>query len=129
MNSVLSAGYQHFGIYFVTSASRGFHIYHSYWTPVSGEILSTELDYLNPHDIYAVAIKKDNIIVGHVPRDQSKVCSYFIRRGGVIQFEVTSARRRQSNLPQGGLEIPGLLTFFGHIRDTSRLHRLLQDID
>ena len=119
---------ENLGVNCISSASRGYHIYHTYWSPLHEDILQTELDYMNPHDKYSVAIKKDNIIIGHIPRVQSQVCSYFIRRGGTIQFQVTSTRRRPSNLPQGGLEIPGLLIFFGHRRDTAIINRLITEI-
>ena len=54
-------------------AVRGFHVYHNYWTPMMGEILSTEIDPLNPHNGTAVTVKDDGLIVGHVPMEHSKI--------------------------------------------------------
>ena len=58
---------------------------------------------------YAVAVKTDGPVIGHLPRKVSRVCSLFLRRGGHIHCTVTG---RKSDLPQGGLEIPCLLLFY-----------------
>ena len=53
-----------------------------------GEVLRCECKVGNSHDTYAVAIKKlvngNYVVVGHVPRKISSICSIFIRRGGTI---------------------------------------------
>ena len=75
--------------------------------------LPCEREAENLHDPQAVAIKKVIMIdgnlqvVGHVPRKISSICSIFIR-GGKITCRVTGHRRY---LPQGGLELPCILTF------------------
>ena len=46
------------------SAVMGFHVYKLIWTPV-------EREYYNGHGTYAVAVKKDGVVVGHLPRMQS----------------------------------------------------------
>ena len=58
----------------VDSAVRGHHIY-------SWMTLSCEAEPNNIHDPYAVAIKRtnDKVIIGHVPRKVSAVCSLFLR--------------------------------------------------
>ena len=58
-----------------------------------------------------IAVVREGTVVGHVPRRISRVCSLFIRRGGVIRCCVTDRRRYSSDLPQEGLEIPCLLSF------------------
>ena len=58
--------------------------------------------------------------VGHVPRELSKVCWYFIGRGGEIGCRITASRRR-SPLPQGGLEVPCIYKFI------EKLRKLLKD--
>ena len=69
----------------------------------------------NAYDTHAVAIKKDiggvQTIVGHIPKKISSLCSIFLRRGGMILCEVNGHRRYSSDLPQGGLEVPCVLTF------------------
>ena len=64
----------------------------------------------NTHDRYAVAILEEDTCcsVGHLPREISKECFYFLKMGGAIKAEITGPSRR-SDLPQGGLEIPCIL--------------------
>lgn len=42
------------------SVIRGFHVYRSVWTPVLGEQLTTQPEYANPEDRYAVAVLKSS---------------------------------------------------------------------
>ena len=67
--------------------------YKSLWSPVMGRKLPSEHDVLNVHKLFAVAVMKDDNIVGHVPRKISTVCSLFLRRGGLIEL---TGRRRYS---------------------------------
>ena len=57
--------------YCFKSVVRGHHIYKTIWTPSLGEILMVFPEPLNDHDRLAVYIKKDDVIVGHVPREQA----------------------------------------------------------
>ena len=95
----------------VESMVRGYHEYQDVWDAPVHEVLSCEREVGNVYDTFAVAVKKDDEIVGHCPRKISAICSIFIRRGGKITCQVTGRRRRSSDLPQGGLEIPCELTF------------------
>ena len=52
----------------------------------------------NAVDAYAVAVIKDGTIVSHLPRRISRLCTLFIRRGGVIQCQVTGRRKYSSDL-------------------------------
>ena len=74
------------------------------------ERYSCEREPRNAKDGYAVAVKKDRTVIGHLPRKVSRVCSLFLRRGGSIHCTVTGRQRYSVDLPQGGLEIPVLLT-------------------
>ena len=79
--------------------------------------LLTKQEFDN-EDQYAVAVFKtttgssDQVTVGHVPRSISRVCWYFIQHDGEITCKVTG-RRRRSDLPQGGLEVPCEYNFIG----------------
>jgi len=53
----------------------------------------------------------DGAVVGHVPCVISAVRSAFLRRGGVIECEVTGARQYSTDLPQSGMGVPCKLTF------------------
>ena len=66
--------------------------------------MNCEREGRNPEDPYAIAQRKDGIIVGHIPRTISCVCTLFLRRGGAIQCTVTCSRKYLDDLLQGGLE-------------------------
>lgn len=100
----------------VESVVRGYHEYKDIWdAAIDGLELPCEREPGNPHDPSAVAVVKRSsgttVIVGHVPRLISMVCSIFIRRGGYIMCVVTGLRQYSADLPQGGLEIPCCYTF------------------
>uniref|UniRef100_A0A1X7TG99 Ubiquitin-like protease family profile domain-containing protein n=1 Tax=Amphimedon queenslandica TaxID=400682 RepID=A0A1X7TG99_AMPQE len=95
----------------IDSCVRGFHVYQDIWTPVLHEELDCERERGNIEDLYAVAVKKNGHVVGHIPRKISAICSTFIRRGGCIICTVTGSRRYSRDLVQGGLEIPCITTF------------------
>ena len=67
----------------VDSFVKGYHEYKSIWTPKIGEILSTERESGNLVDKYAVCVKKENEIVGHLPLEKdgkfAKTVFYFLR--------------------------------------------------
>ena len=45
-------------------------------------------------------------VVGHILRELSRFCKYFLDYSGVIDATVTSVDFRRSTIPQGGLENP-----------------------
>ena len=91
------------------SCVRSYHIYKDIWDAVIGEELLCERKPNNRRDQYAVAIKKDRIIIGHLPCKISRPCSLFLRRGNEITCRVIGHRRYSVDLPQGGLEVPCIL--------------------
>ena len=93
------------------SLIRGYHVYKNIWNARMGEILSCSQQQGNLHDIYAVAVMKGNDVVGHIPRKISSLCYFFLSKGGRLECKVTGKRQHSIDLPQGGLEIPCLLTF------------------
>ena len=97
----------------LNSCVRGYHVYKENWTAGIGEVLSCARDRGNREDPYAVAIKKEGSVVGHVPRAISCICTIFIRKHGTITCTITGTRRFSSDLPQGGLELPCEYTFSG----------------
>ena len=68
-------------------------------------------------------------VVGHVPRTISSVCSIFIRRGGSIVCTITGNQEYSSDLENGGLQLPCLLTFsidnFEEYRKTRKFFKIL----
>ncbi len=78
---------------------------------IRGYNLVCEPGFGNVHDPYAVAVCRAShgsslATVGHVPRNISALCHFFIRRSGTITCQVTGVRRYSSDLAQGGLEVP-----------------------
>ena len=99
-------------VFISPGAICGYRVYSTIWEAASGEVLTMSQERGNVHDHFAVAVKKERLTVGHLPIEISKLCWFFIQRGGTITCEVTGTHRR-SNLEQGGLEIPCDLTFKG----------------
>ena len=65
-------------------------------------------------DLYAVAVKKLDSIIRHVPRTISTLCHLFLSRGRSITCStVTGIRKYSDDLLQGSLEVPCQLTFRG----------------
>ena len=59
---------------FVTESSiQGYHVYKSIWSPEIGETLSTKKEHNNPRDRFAVAVMKDKLIVGYIPKEILKI--------------------------------------------------------
>lgn len=111
--------------YEILSCVRGYHEYHRIWTTTMGEELQWERERpRNPRDPYAVVVKKNGIVVGHLPRKISKICSLFLMHGGNISCVVTGSRRYSADLPQGGLEIPSKVIFSGEPKEIKKLLKL-----
>ena len=81
----------------------------------------------NHEDPYTVAIKKDDRVVGHVPRNISCVSTLFTRRGGSIVSSVSGPRRYSDDLPQGGLELPCVYKFTGPSNLAEKVQKILKD--
>lgn len=103
------------------SVITGHHVYKSTWTPYIGEILRGEVEENNEHDKYAVSIKKDGEIVGHIPRSLSKLANFFLRHHGSIKCTVTGKRRKGN-----GLEVPCQYSFEGTAQLIKKLERNLK---
>ena len=78
----------------IRSVVRGFHVYKGVWSPSINEELPTQQEHGNPADPHAVAIMKTGAVVGHVPREISTFCWYFLTRNGTISCTVTERRQR-----------------------------------
>ena len=76
-------------------------------------------------NMFAVAVFKDEAIIGHVQQKISAVCSMFLCRGSsilcqVAEFKLYSVERRQC-----GLEILCILVFIGSAKDIARVEKLV----
>ena len=91
-------------------ASRGFHVFRKYWRPKLTDKLTVLIEKSNVCDPYARGIYVEirgkisgKCLVGHIPREISRFCKFFLDYGGQIHATVTSSKFRRSPLPQGGL--------------------------
>ena len=91
---------------------RGYHVYRTVWSPLLNERLNTIHESSNNYDRYAVAATKDvsghssSVIVGHLPKEISRVTWYIMQYGATVTVRVCDINYRRSPLIQGGLEIP-----------------------
>ena len=102
---------------------RGYHVYKKIWREAIGE----ELEWDRERKTCAIAtqyVKRSGVIIGHFPQKLSRVCSLFLRCGGVISCTVTGGRRYSGDLPQGGLEIPCFLLFKHKPKEVQNLKKI-----
>lgn len=69
------------------------------WEAAIGEELQCERETRNTKDRYAVAVKKDGMVVGHLPKKISHLCSIFLQRGNIVCC-VSGRQRYSADLPQ-----------------------------
>ena len=61
----------------IESYVRGYHIYMATWPATVGETLLCEQEERNIKDPFAVALVRNDVVVGLVPRKISFVCSIY----------------------------------------------------
>jgi len=91
---------------------HGHHVYFTNWTPTVGEVLSVKREVLNEYDRFAVAIWKDEEVVGHVPKALSKITSFFLKYNGILVFCEVTGRRVNRGVGLG-MEVPCIYKFYG----------------
>ena len=112
----------------IPSCVRGYHVYKDIWAAAVGELLTCSREPTNANDSYAVAVIKDGTTIGHIPWRICKVCSVFLRMGGLISCKVTGLKRFSHDLPQGGLEIPCTYLFSAKQDEIAKLKKWLKKI-
>ena len=110
------------------SCIRGFHEYQAIWEPIDGEELYCCRENDNTSDPYAIGVMKGREVVGHVPRKISRMCAVFLRNRGTIKCTVSGSRRYSRDLPQGGMEIPCILEFFGEAKWLKKISKLIKEL-
>ena len=93
------------------ASATGYHVYRTIWDAAIGEDLVCEREPSNEHNRYAIAIKKDGVIIGYLPQKISRLCTLFLWRGSSIACHVAGPRRYSADLSQGGLKISCVLRF------------------
>ena len=107
----------------ITCCIRGYHVYKEIWEAAVGEELVCVREPHNSHNHYAVAVKREDVLIGHLPRKLSRLCSLFLRRGGAIFCVVTGGRKYSVDLPLGGLEVPCTLLFKHKPKEVEKLKK------
>ena len=109
-------------VYVLESIVRGHHVYKRVWTPHLGEQLRIQREENNENDPRAVAVMKDSVIVGHLPRELARIVWFFLRRGSTARCEITGRRKKGK-----GLEVPCVYSFYGPSELVKKLESLLQE--
>ena len=96
---------------------KGYHVYKSLWTPTLQEQVYGEVELHNPVDKYAVTVKKDEKVVGHLPLGENgkfaKTIFYFLRADPYGKCNIT-VTGKAVNLGDGdGMQVPCILHLSG----------------
>ena len=96
----------------------------NFWTPLINEVFVCVQENDNPHYPYAVAVKKGNLVVGHMSRKIMAVCSLFFQTR-TFTTTVRDGHQYFSNLLQGGLKVvPCVLRFCGEVKNIDKIRKL-----
>ena len=93
-------------------APRGFHVYKDIWKPKLSQLLEVFHEQGNVYDPFAMAFKAKSAamltksVIGHIPREISRFCRYFMDYGGLLEAPVRDTVCRISPIPNKRLEIP-----------------------
>ena len=110
----ISSGVTCLSSFSMESMVRGQHIYKDRWCPYINKELTCHQERHNYHNPFAVSVQKSSIVVGHVPQQISAICYIFLgKHSSSISCKITGSRRFSHDLPQGGMEVPCMLTFQG----------------
>ena len=108
----------------IESTVRGHHVYKAAWSPYIGEELPVQREVNNIHDDFAVAVLKNGNTVGHVSREISRVCWYFLHKSGSEMTRIVNGDRRRSEVDGKGLVVPCVYIFRGKQKHLDRLINL-----
>lgn len=99
------------------SMIKGYHAYMNDWTPVLGESLQTRPEPENEIDKYAVAVTKDEKVIGHLKKGKTgryaKTIFYFLRANPTNIANITVTGKRVNLGDREGLQIPCTISFQG----------------
>ena len=86
-----------------SSYITGQYWYQHRWTPQIDEELICKHEVDNAHDEFAIAIIKDEMVVGHVPKQISKYFCRLLKSGGLIKVKVIGT---PANTKKCGIRVP-----------------------
>merc|ERR1719494_233667 len=97
----------------------GHCIHKDIWTMILDQKLATNKEKNNPLSKFAVAVIRDDQIVGHLQKDISKLCAGALLSGEKINCTVT---RKRENKRKNGLEV--LCRY--HVRGSKHIREKIQ---
>ena len=81
----------------MVSYVKGYHVYKTLWNPLIGEFLWCDREPDDPMDKYALCVKKENKIKGHLPLGKShkfaKTIFYFLRADELRSCKIVFTRK------------------------------------
>ena len=96
---------------------KEYHEYQKIWTLFLQEVLCGEMEPANPVDKYAVAVKKNNVVVGHLllgcGGKFAKTTFYFLRADEWSECKVVVTGKPVNRGDGDGMQVPCLLKFHG----------------
>ena len=97
----------------IVSNIKGYQVYKNVWAPTLQEQVYKEIEPHNPVDKYAVAVKKDEKVVEHLPLRENgkfaKTIFYFLRADPYGKCNIT-VTGKAVNLGDGdGMQVPCIL--------------------
>ena len=115
--------------YVIKSFVMGYHDYQKHWKPKENEILECEMEPSNVMDKYAVAVKNEGKVVGHLMKGEkgnfAKMIFYFLRADDFNKCQCKIVGK-PVNLGNGmGLQVPCELLFTGRDIFISKLKNCL----
>ena len=101
----------------IPSYIKGYYEYQKMWTPLLQQEFCEEMETANPVNKYAVAVKKNNAALGHLPLDCSgkftKTIFYFLRADEWSECKVIVAGKPVNGGNGDGMQVSCLLKFHG----------------
>ena len=106
----------------IESMVRGYHVYKDIWDAAEDELLDCRREPFNSYNPFAVSVIRNGTAVGHIPKKISFVP--FLHHS----YRMAGEKRYVRDLPQGGLEIPCVLTFTGNSPLVDKTSHLLKEV-
>ena len=88
----------------------GYHVYKDRWTPVKDEMLKAVVEPRNKEDKFAIAIMKDDCLVGHRPKEKTgksaKIIFYFLQACDLNTYSVEFTGKAINQGDGKGMKVP-----------------------
>ena len=100
-------------------------MYKKFWEPEQGESLTLENEPRNIQDQFAVAVKKGEKIIGHLPRDDRHLIYFFLQEDITGKCIATVTGKPVNLGDKLGQKVPCKLRISGQKEYVNALERLL----